>query len=64
MQTYVNGKLVDAFGRPVQDPDDTTTSSTPTTDQASTPPAKSTHKPEAGDVGETGEHGDLGTNAA
>jgi hypothetical protein len=63
MQTYVNGKLVNEYGRPVEDPDDAstqTTASTPTQDQGSTPPAKSTHKPEAGDVGETGQHGDLG----
>jgi len=31
---------------------------------ANAPVKKATHKPECGDVGETGEHGDLGSNAA
>lgn len=51
MSTIVNGQEL---------PDAPATATPP----PAAPEQKGTHKPEAGEVGTTGEHGDLGSNAA
>jgi hypothetical protein len=59
--TTYNGKPVE---NPTVAPSLPVTVANPTVTAAAAPAKKQTHRPECGDVGVTGEHGDLGSNAA